>query len=638
MSVVLTTLLGVLGLVTCGLVGHLISGQNTRLNQDLPKCLVLGYAVLIVIFRIGFRIGLNPNISVSVFVGFAIVAFLRIASKWQPKNELDNREPKDLWVLLSLFVVFVPLFPFLKSRALFYFHAGPDMTGHLLSAASLREGRTFSDAMSVLRDTSGSSPWWSLTSMPWTAIDFRGALEVEFLLRTSRIGHGAVTSYISIVTNLETPESLLIGICFAMALSVAILIKNFRESSFSKVNSSLLALGIGLSPSYIFMIHEGVIAQIFALPIVFTLLHQSSEMFYRRYTNRELIVSAVLISALLGTMTEAAQLFGVFSVTQILVRSISRQTCSQCVLFATNVLRIILASAILVPFQAVEFFRNFILRFQQSFRYSGFGIVNWDPLSILVPLPIFEILSLETFSIKITASQMQVILESFLLIFLSFLIWFLKKDQKVLTVIAVSVAMLIVASLGGGYPLWKFVIFFQPLLISGLLVTLFGSSHRGQMRVLILALPFFCLSVFGLSLLSQFDAVSVKLMPEAFRVEANSSGLKDKVIVTPLTSGLYANLGGTEPFVYANSGWGPIFRDATRELEVVLYYSCEIEGSQRCAEIKDHTNGLVLEDVVNPTGMPIAKLLDDNGRVDREILDSFIEESFGILSPNSIEK
>ena len=68
MSVVLTTLLGVLGLVTCGLVGHLISGQNTRLNQDLPKCLVLGYAVLIVIFRIGFRIGLNPNIGVSVFV------------------------------------------------------------------------------------------------------------------------------------------------------------------------------------------------------------------------------------------------------------------------------------------------------------------------------------------------------------------------------------------------------------------------------------------------------------------------------------------------------------------------------------------------------------------------------------------
>ena len=34
--------------VTCGLVGHLISGQNSRLNQDLSKCLILGNAGLIV--------------------------------------------------------------------------------------------------------------------------------------------------------------------------------------------------------------------------------------------------------------------------------------------------------------------------------------------------------------------------------------------------------------------------------------------------------------------------------------------------------------------------------------------------------------------------------------------------------------
>ena len=605
MSVVLTILLGILCLVTCGLVGHLISGQNTRLNQDLPKCLVLGYAVLIVIFRIGFRIGLNPNISVSVFVGFAIVAFLRIASNWQPKNELDNRESKDLWLLLSLFVVFVPLFPFLKSRALFYFHAGPDMTGHLLSAASLREGRTFSDAMSVLRDTSGSSPWWSLTSMPWSAIDFREALEVEFLIRSSRIGHGAVTSFISLVTGLETPESLLMGICFTLVLSVAVLIRNFKNSSLSALNSSLLALGIGLSPSYIFMVHEGVTAQIFALPLVFTLLFESSEMFYRKFTRHDLFLNAVLISALLGTMLEAAQLYGLFLLSQIIVRSIIPQTRLQSRLFLSNTIKIILTSIVLVPFQSLEVIRNFTLRFQQSFRYSGFGIVDWDPLSILVPLPIFEISSREAFSVKITASQTQVILESVALIFLSFMIWFFKKDQKVLTALSVSVAMLVVALLGGGYPIWKFVIFFQPVLITGLLVALFASSHRGQMRVLILALPFFSLSVFGLSLLPQYDRVSVKLMPEAFRVGADSPGLKEKVIVTPLTSGLYVNLGGTEPFIYANSGWGPIFRDADQKLEIMLYYSCEIEGRKRCSEIADQTNDRILEDRAIPTGLSV---------------------------------
>ncbi len=629
---VLKIILSTLGLVTCGLVGHLISGQNTRLNRDLSKCLVLGYACLIVVFRIGFRIGLTPNISAVVFFGFAVVAILKIVLDRREKFHTAFRKPMNLWSLASLSVLIIPLFPYLTSGALFYFHAGPDMTGHLLSAASIRQGRSYSDAMRVLLETSGSSPWWSLTSMPWSAIDFREALEIEFLLRSSRIGHGAVTSFISLVTGFETPESLLIGICFSLVLSVAVLIRNFKNSSLSALNSSLLALGIGLSPSYIFMVHEGVTAQIFALPIVFTLLFESSEMFYRKFTRHDLFLNSVLISALLGTMLEAAQLYGLFLFTQIIVRSIIPQTRLQSRLFLSNTIKIILTSIVLVPFQSLDFIRNFILRFQQSFRYSGFGIVDWDPLSILVPLPILEISSFETFSVKMTASQMQLIIESVVLILLSFLIWFLKKDQKVLTALSVSVAMLIVALLGGGYPIWKFVIFFQPVLITGLLVALFASSHRGQMRVLILAVPFFSLSVFGLSLLPQYNRASVRLMPEAFRVGADSPGLKDKVIVTPLTSGLYSNLGGTEPFIYANSGWGPIFRDADQKLEIVLYYSCEIEGLKRCSVIADQTNDRILEDRAIPTGLSVHILLDESGRVDRDKLEIFIRETFGVQS------
>ena len=632
MSVSFTILLGILILVTCGLVGHLISGQNSRLSRDLPKCLVLGYASLIVVFRIGFRIGLAPNISALVFFGFAVVAIFKIVLDWPEKFHTAFQKPMNLWSLTSLFVLIIPIFPYLTSGALFYFHAGPDMTGHLLSAASIRQGRSYSDAMRVLLNTSGGSPWWSLTSMPWSAIDFREALEIEFLLRSSRIGHGAVTSFISLVTGLETPESLLIGVCFTLVLAVAVLFQNFKNSSLSPLNSSFLALGIGLSPSYIFMVHEGVTAQIFALPLVFTLLFESGEMFYRKFTRHDLFLNAVLISALLGTMLEAAQLYGLFLFAQIIVRSIIPQTRQQSRLFLSNTIKLILTSIALVPFQFLEVIRNFILRFQQSFRYSGFGIVDWDPLSILAPLPIFEISSGETFSVKITASQTQVILESVVLIFLSFLIWFFKKDQKVLTSLSVSLAMLVVALLGGGYPIWKFVIFFQPVLITGLLVALFASSHRGQMRVLILALPFFSLSVFGLSLLPQYDRVSVKLMPEAFRVGADSPGLKEKVIVTPLTSGLYANLGGTEPFIYANSGWGPIFRDADQKLEIMLYYSCEIEGRKRCSEIADQTNDRILEDHAIPTGLSVAVLLDENGRVDREKLEFFIRETFGVQS------
>ena len=610
------------------IVGRYNHNLSTDEAPDRIRLVLIGYAWAVILYRWGYQIGVSPALTTVSFLIFALTSLVRNL-KVVHLCKRSNSVGKSYWYTAIAAVILIPLYPLLKSKALFYFHAGPDLTGHLLSAAVMRDGKTYSDALQSLRETSGSAPWWSLTGLPWSATDFRDAINIEFLLRCSRYGHGAITTLVAVISGLGVAESLLVSICAALLLSTAVLVRNFLKAGVSISLAVLLSLLVVLAPSYIFMVHEGVIAQIFALPLVFFVVSESPNLFNKSLSNLHKFQFAIILSALMGTMSEAAQLVGAYLVVLAITKFLHPALRSSVQHFFSNGMKVFLFMLLISPFAIIEFALNFALRFQQSFRYSGFGIVRWDPVSILLPLPIFHVSDIPEISVSIVASQSKLLLEVGFLIVISFIVWYRKREQASMCSLAIANLMFIVAVTGGGYPLWKLVIFFQPALIEGLFLPIVKKLNARSvelgLRMALLAVLFW-----GVGLLNQYDQHSAKLYSEQFKTKEGSPNLTNKVLVTPSSSGLYVNLGATEPFVYANSGWGPVFDYSKQNWEIMLFFSCPVEGQTRCKEIETTSNGAIQEYLPHPTGVPVSLLLDEDGRIDRAKLKIFIRTNFGV--------
>ena len=611
--------------------------HNTLLSEEAPdpiRLVLIAYSWAIVLYRWGYQIGVSPVFTTVGFLIFAITSFTRNLKVGHLSKKSDFIR-KNYWYVTLTSVILIPLFPLIKSKALFYSHSGPDLTGHMLSAASMRAGETYSDALQSLSETSGSAQWWSLKNVGWVATDFRDAISIEFLLRCSRYGHGAITTFVSVSTGLDVPESLLVAISAALLLATAVLVRNFLKTGVSSAVAVLLSLLVVFAPSYIFMVHEGVIAQIFALPLVFFAVSESPRLFEQSLSNLHKFQFALIFSALIGTMTEAAQLVAGYLTVLVVAKFLHPTLRASVQQLLSNGTKIFVLMVMISPFAIVEFVLNFVLRFQQRFFYTGFGLVGWDPISILLPLPIFRALDHE-YSVSIVASHFSEFLEIGILIAISFLIWYRKREQASLSSFAIANLMFIVAITGGGYPLWKLCIFFQPVLIEGLILPFV--KKRNERRVESgLRMALLVVSFSGIVLLNQYDQNSTKLYADQFRVREGATNLANKVLVTPTTTDVYFNLGATGPFVYANSGWSPVFDNSKQNWEIMLYFACPIEGEARCKKINTASNGAIQEYVLYPTGVPIKFLLESDGRINRAKLKTFIQTKFGVGESGSLE-
>jgi hypothetical protein len=618
------------------LVGRLFDGHSEKLA--IVRSLIVGYATTIIVYAYGFRLGVKPELTLTVYGAVVLVVGL-VRLPWLVNSVVDTLRiqlVRNLGTGAALASgLIVPLFPLLGSRSLFFFHTGPDLQGHLLSAASLREGRSYSDALEVMKETSGSTSWWSLSDKPWAAADFREALEVEFLLRCLRLGHAAITTVISQATQLPVAESLLVGICFAFMLTAFSLYRMFRVLGVSLRNSIVLSLFAVFSHSYVLMAYEGVTAQLFALPLFVTAITEFSLVLRSRLGVKSIVRLSVLVGALAVTMTEALQLLVAFLIVLTVSMILKKSTRNLGIRFSKTIISTAAMTLILMPLQALDVLRNFILRFQQSFRYSGFGIVEWEPLSLIMSFPFLTVAEKPGLLVSVTSSKTTLMLQGLALAVCA--IWIAKKYPSRSAHLFTSAVflMFVVILTGGSYPLWKYVVFFQAVLLATPAVILekrFGVRAISCVASVALAGVLITTAV----LLTQYQRHAIKLSTEDFKYVVPVDVHEKVVLVTPLSSGLYVNLGASGPFVYANSGWGPQFGPVESEWQISLYFSCEIEGEARCDKINAHTQGLLKERSLSVSQDSIRVLLTSEGFVDRGLLEQYIQRRFGVSSTEDI--
>jgi len=195
--------------------------------------------------------------------------------------------------------------------------------------------------------------------------------------------------------------------------------------------------------------------------------------------------------------------------------------------------------------------------------------------------------------------------------------------------LAAAFTLFVVALTGGGYPLWKTVVMFQPMMLLAAILV-FRSFTTQRITSFLLAVYSLAILWFGGTLVYQYEQYSTKLTPNLFGSTTEIVGhAKDKpfVLVTPLSSGFYQYLGSSLSFGYANSGWGPIFKGEERNWPLGFYYSCNLEGFKRCRMIA--LSGQ-LEGRVYVSDLKVEQLLDDEGRVKADALESLVRKRFGV--------
>jgi hypothetical protein len=376
------------------------------------------------------------------------------------------------------------------------------------------------------------------------------------------------------------------------------------------------------------MQREGITAQLFALPLLVFLFATLSKSVVDKLSISEIIRSGIVVAALGVTMTEALQMFATLVLFSLVIVSLRvRQKTWRVAV--PNILKVGLVAAVLLNLYLLDFFRVMFLRAQQSFRYSGFGTLGWEPISTLASVPYMKVTGVPGLNISIQARP-SVVIALTVLICAAIFIFRRELALPVLSVaLSAAITLFAVALTGGGYPLWKTAVMFQPILL--LWAVLLLRKFLTQQTVSVL-LALYCSVILwsGLKLLGQYEAHSIKLKSDVFTLSVQSGDRKVSqpfVLVTPLTSGLYSYLGSSTSFGYANSGWGPIFRDEQRGWRMGFYYSCEIEGAERCKVIE--RSGLKAKKLYL-TDLTVEQLLDNAGRIRGDLLDDLVMQTYGV--------
>jgi len=610
-----------------------------RYIPPLSQKLIGGISVLVSVIRIPYRENFPISIGVILVSSFALFgAALWTMSLFRLKRDgvcQSRGNVVGLYLIFLTLALLNPLFPLIIDHAFYYFHVGPDLMGHLISGSAILEGKTYFDYMRVFQETSNTTKWWIPSSKFWGAADFKDALNVEFMIMCIRYGHGIISSSASYMTGNPIWVGMLAGICFSLYATFAVMFSYLNDKTRSAAASFLLVICIAFSHSYVMMVHEGITAQIFALPLITFLLLYNIPFVLLDGKIQSIFFLALIVSALINTMSEAIPIFFGFTLlgavyyVLYLARTgngpshFIKSICIKfCVAFA---FLLVLSPASVFDYAAMTYMRH-----MQGFLYSGFGNLPWDIYSILFFMPYISIESgVRSLDILFQSDQAVIVLELIALLIVGFYGVFVKKNLDYYAILVGATLIALVFLTGVKYPLWKVTVILQPVIIFSLLTFFFKCAKPTIVKAILLIVASFVLyeSAFILKAYSKFAS---KIYGNNFHATQNNFKNNRFVLVTPTSSGLYVNLAASIPFKYANSGWGPKFLDKDSRLPIGLYYTCDIEGNERCDQIKKHSTLNMNPGIIYDSNVEISTLLNGAGVVDPNKLSRFVESVYGI--------
>lgn len=634
--------------MACYFVGNSLPDEwlAAQVSRRLQR-LLLGFSTIIIILRLPYREDLPIEIFKIVLVAllsYGIGKF--IWSIWRSFSIRSIRECVAAGECLALLLIAlcamgIGLFPLISSGALFFENVGPDLDGHMMSAALVLEGQTHADFIATLKAVGGTSHWWQLVEA-WTYPDFRAAIGVEFLLRTMRYGHAVLAALIASVAGEKIWFGMLSLLLFSQYTIGIVLYTYLRQRGRALSEAFVLTLIVVASQTYIIMLYEGIIGQLVGTALILYLVLNLNSIVNDNKNLGQKFSVAILVSGLMSTFGEGVQILLILlccfllivywekwlqagrqkGLGKLLVPGFGQAVVSVAVI--TGFL-FILSPAVFIDFWVWSYFRLI-----QGFA-GGIGNVSWDAITVLSSFPHASLTATgKRWELIYSASHIKVIV-SLLSLLLVALIFFISQQRRgAKEVVVGACTLLIFAYIGHPYALWKSMVILQPLILFGLYEMLPNKIMR--LRKVYLLSAYLPIVMAGyVTLLSQYHHFAKRVYAEDYEIAGHDLSKSPVILITPTMSPMYLKLGATGPIYWANSGWGPNFSyNGARDLPLALYYTCHAEGDKRCREIESKNKYDLKPGKLLKLDMRTQSILKGDGSVDNKLLGQLILQSFGV--------
>ena len=161
-----------------------------QLSRPLQLTLI-GFSILVIVLRFSFREHTPIIFGFSILIILGVMGLIRfVVEVRNTRNPVSvvTRLRQEAWVclLLMLPATAILFFPYISSGTLFFQNRGPDLDGHLLSAAFVFDGNSYPRLLRSFEEASGSFEWWNYKNAHWHLPDFRESIAVEVFIRSGQ--------------------------------------------------------------------------------------------------------------------------------------------------------------------------------------------------------------------------------------------------------------------------------------------------------------------------------------------------------------------------------------------------------------------------------------------------------------------
>ncbi|WP_447984319.1 hypothetical protein [Nitrospira sp. Nam74] len=608
----------------------------SNLSRPLQQILV-GFSLLVIILRFSFREHTPLAIAFAIIAGVGALGLTRIVLAFMKLGDSSRTTtPKThlwLYLLLVLPAMTITFFPLIGSGTVFFQNRGPDLDGHLLSAAYVFDGNSYPRLLRSFEQASGSFEWWNYKNAHWHLPDFRESIAVEVFIRSGRYSHAMLSSMISWISG----EPIWFGYFVLMACSTLlcsiVIFGACKVRGIQPIHCVLLTVLLASSHTYALMVYEGIAGHLVAMPILLFITLNYRWLSVGTSSTAQRFVLAMLLSALISTFGEGIQILAIFAILFVLLSFVLRNGMG---FWTPQILSSLITVLGLLITISPSIFSDFILwsyyRFMQNFS-GGALHANWSILSIVSSIPYVKVPFSGSTKPLILASYGTRLLEAGALIVLGSILIYRKHPSGIdITLAATTLFVFTVPD--HSYATWKVAAIFQPLITISAFQVLPERLSVFRKNWLLYCLV--VLSVTGLIyLLWQYDRYAVHFHQEQVETSRNPLHRETFAIVTPSPSHIYLKLGTTGETYLPSLDWARDWRQdfsigKAPQLNIALYYDCAAEGDSRCKMITQYLGESVRPRTLFPTAIPITRLLDENGLINQVALDAFVRETYGV--------
>ena len=607
------------------------------LSHPLQQTLV-GVSILAVVLRFSFREHAPVAFAFAIIVVLGAIGLMRFIGALTKTSDsvpaaTTNRSYGWRYLLLILPAAAIVFFPLIGSGTLFFQNNGPDLDGHLLSAAFVFDGNSYPSLLRSLEQASGSYEWWNYKNLHWLLPDFRESIAVEVFVRSGRYSHAVLSSMISWISGEPIWFGYFVLLGCTTLLCPLVIFDACKLRGIKPIACVLLTILLTTSHTYVLMVYEGIVGQLVAMPILLFITLNYRSLYFGASSTGQRFVLAILFNALLSTFGEGIQILAVFTALFLLITFVLRKWLGYWTPGTLVSLVTVLGLWIAI---SPSVFSDFILwsyyRFMQNF-VGGALHANWSILSIVGSIPYVQIPFSGATKPLILASYGTRLLEAGVLIAIGSLLAY-RKHPSWLDITLAAITLLIFTLPNHSYATWKVAAIFQALITVSAFQALPERFYMFRKNWLLYCLV--GISVIGLiHLLWQYDRYAVHVRQDQLETSRTPLQGETFAIVTPSPSHLYLKLGTTGEAYLPSLDWA---RDWYQDfsigkaprLNIALYYDCAAEGDSRCKTITQFLGNSVKPRTLFPTAVPITQLLDGRGLVNQTALDAFVRDTYGV--------